>query len=244
MRITSGGNVGIGATIPGVRFVNSGAVSSLGPTLGSDVVGSQALLSNNGLYGMYSGVSTNGDVWHQVQANNGTAVAYNLVLQPSGGKLILGTNASIYAVPAKFEILLNGAIEYGINFKTTSVAAIPLSFITSTGVQAGYVIYDATGTAYTTISDYRLKEDLNPIRGLDLISKINVYDYKWKSSDKRSYGVMAHELQEVIPQAVFKEKDGKEMQSVDYSILVPILVQAIKELKAEIELLKQTYDKI
>jgi hypothetical protein len=46
-------------------------------------------------------------------------------------------------------------------------------------------------------------------------------------------------LQEVVPQAVTGEKDGDNMQGVDYSKLVPILVQAIKELKAEIELLKK-----
>lgn len=233
--------LGIGTASPGVRFVNSGAALSSGPTLGSGTVGSQALLSNNGLYGMYSGVSSNGDVWHQVQRNDGNTAFYNLALQPSGGNLYLGTNAPIYATPSKFQIFFNGAIEYGINFKTDAAAAIPLSFIANTGTQVGYIIYDTTGTAYTTISDYRLKEDLNPINGLDLISKINVYDYKWKEQDKRSYGVLAHELQEIIPQAVFGQKDGAGMQSVDYSLLVPILIDAIKEQQKQIDELKSRF---
>lgn len=234
----SGTNVGIGTANPGVRFVNSGAAFVTGPTLGSGTVGNQALLSSDGLFGMYSGVSSNGDVWHQVQRNDGNTAVYNLVFQPSGGNIYLGTTSSIYATPSKFQILFNGAIEYGINFKTNASAAIPISFIASTGSQVGYIIYDNTGTAYTSISDYRLKEDLNVINGLDLISKINVYDYKWKSADKRSYGVMAHELQEVVPQVVFGEKDGKDMQSVDYSMLVPILIQGIKEQQVQIEELK------
>jgi hypothetical protein len=50
---------------------------------------------------------------------------------------------------------------------------------------------------------------------------------------------MAHELQEVLPQAVGGEKDAEEMQSVDYSKIVPVLVKAIQELKAEVDLLKQ-----
>ena len=239
------GNVGIGTTSPGVKFVNSGAVSSLGPTLGSGAVGSQALLSNNGLYGMYSGVSTNGDVWHQVQRNDANVAVYNLALQPSGGSILIGTTAPVYTPTSKVQVLFNGLSEYGMTFKTTFSVGIALNFINSAGVQVGQVFTDSTSTAYTTTSDYRLKEDLKEIKGLDLISQINVYDYKWKSNDKRSFGVLAHELQEVIPQAVFGEKDKEEnMQSVDYSILVPILVQAIKELKAEIELLKQKYDKI
>ena len=49
---------------------------------------------------------------------------------------------------------------------------------------------------------------------------------------------MAHELQEVVPQAAFGEKDGERMQGVDYSTLVPILIQAIKEQQTQIEELK------
>jgi ABC-type transporter Mla MlaB component len=54
----------------------------------------------------------------------------------------------------------------------------------------------------------------------------------------RDLGVMAHELQEVVPQAAFGEKDSERMQGVDYSTLVPILIQAIKEQQTQIEELK------
>jgi hypothetical protein len=52
-------------------------------------------------------------------------------------------------------------------------------------------------------------------------------------------GVIAHELQEVLPYAVTGVKDGEDMQGVDYSKIVPVLVKAIQELSAEINLLKQ-----
>ena len=71
-----------------------------------------------------------------------------------------------------------------------------------------------------------------------MVSKIPVYDYKWKADESRSYGVMAHELQEVLPDAVVGEKDAEEMQGVDYSKIVPLLVKSIQELKAEIDILK------
>jgi hypothetical protein len=50
--------------------------------------------------------------------------------------------------------------------------------------------------------------------------------------------VLAHELQEVLPHAVFGEKDAQEMQGVDYSKLVPILIKGMQEQQCTINLLK------
>lgn len=240
----STGNVGIGTTSPGVKFVNSGGPFTLEPTLGSGTIGSQALLSNDGLFGLYSGVSSNGDVWQQVQRNDGNLAVYNLALQSKGGNIYIGTNAPVYGTSAKMQFLFNGLNEFGMNFKSTSVSSIPIHFTSSTGTQTGYIFQDATGVFLVSISDYRLKEDLNSFNGLDLISKIKVYDYKWKDQNKRSFGVMAHELQEVIPQSAFGEKDGLTMQGVDYSILVPILIKSIQEQQTQIDDLKQLINKL
>jgi hypothetical protein len=106
------------------------------------------------------------------------------------------------------------------------------------GTQAGAITNSAGGVLYTSVSDYRLKQDLKEYNGLELISSIKTYDYELKLNSSRMYGVMAHELQEVIPYAVNGEKDGKNMQGVDYSKLVPIMIKAIQELKAEIDELK------
>ena len=120
----------------------------------------------------------------------------------------------------------------------TNVGAIV--FRNSASAYCGQItVNGATGvTSYLSASDYRLKEDLKDFKGLDLVSNIKVYDYKWKSADERTYGAVAHELQEVLPQAVNGNKDDEQMQSVDYSKIVPLLVKSIQELKAEIELLK------
>ncbi len=65
-----------------------------------------------------------------------------------------------------------------------------------------------------------------------------MYDFKWKVDDSSSYGVMAHELQEVLPDAVSGEKDGEEMQGVDYSKIVPLLIKSIQELEAKVKILE------
>ena len=89
--------------------------------------------------------------------------------------------------------------------------------------------------SYNTSSDYRLKTDLKNYSGLDLVNKIKTYDFAWKRDSSRMYGVMAHELQTVLPYAVTGKKDAVDangkmiIQSVDYGKLTPILVKAIQE---------------
>ena len=103
----------------------------------------------------------------------------------------------------------------------------------------GTVSVTSSATSYNTSSDYRLKEDLKDFNALEIASKIKMYDFKWKADDTRSYGVMAHELQEVVPQAVSGDKDDQYMQQVDYSKLVPILLKSIQELEARVKELEK-----
>jgi hypothetical protein len=105
----------------------------------------------------------------------------------------------------------------------------------------GTIISTNSSTTYNTSSDYRLKEDLQDFNGLEKVSAIKVYDFKWKNLNERTNGVLAHELAEVLPYAVSGIKDalnheGKiEAQSVDYSKLTPVLVKAIQELTARVQ---------
>lgn len=104
---------------------------------------------------------------------------------------------------------------------------------------------DGGAVLYNTTSDYRLKTDLKNYNGLDLVNKVKTYDYAWKSNNSRMYGVMAHELQEVIPYAVSGKKDAVDKegkiipQAVDYSKLTPILVKAIQEQDMKMKLLEE-----
>jgi hypothetical protein len=107
----------------------------------------------------------------------------------------------------------------------------------------GSINTSGSTTTYNTTSDYRLKQDFKDYNGLDLVSSIKTYDYEWKSDNTRMYGVMAHELAEVIPYAVQGEKDGEQMQSVDYSKLTPILVKAIQEQNQIIQELNERLNK-
>jgi hypothetical protein len=101
-------------------------------------------------------------------------------------------------------------------------------------------------------SDYRLKEDAQEFSGLELVNRIQVYDYAWKADGNREYGVMAHELQAELPYLVTGHKDEVDadgqprIQRVNYAKLVPVLLRAIQEqqemiseLKEQVETIKQ-----
>ena len=121
-----------------------------------------------------------------------------------------------------------------------------IEFFTSAGTSVGSITTSGgTTTNYNTSSDYRLKEDLQPIATpLDRVDLLNPVNFAWKTDGSRVDGFIAHELQEVIPEAVTGEKDAVDeegnpiYQGIDQSKIVPLLVGAIKELRAEIELLK------
>ena len=114
------------------------------------------------------------------------------------------------------------------------------------GTQVGSISVTSTLTAYNVSSDYRLKENIVPLTGaLDKIAQLkpSLYNYKADSSTNIE-GFIAHELQEIVPHAVIGEKDAVDddgnpvYQGVDASFLIPHLVAAVQELKAEIDALK------
>jgi hypothetical protein len=163
------------------------------------------------------------------------------------GQLVVGKSTSIGVEQAGFYVASDDFMSYTNASSDSGDRCLLLNRQQAPGlivefrtgnVTKGDISINSVGVNYNSTSDYRLKEDLKDFNGLDKVSKIPVYDFKWKTDESRSYGVMAHELQEVLPDAVKGDKDAEEMQGVDYSKIVPLLVKSIQELKAEIELLK------
>jgi hypothetical protein len=248
MTLSDNGNVGIGATsptekltvatssFPAASFYRDLDVLSVGPAAQRILIGARkgsVFTSGASITGVLEGDGNNGNIAFDT-LSSGT-LTERMRITSGGNVLINGT--SNFGI-GKLEITYNGQTQTALDIKTTYTEGNNLRFINSSGSVVGSIYSSSTLTAYFTTSDYRLKQDLKPINGLDLVSKIKVYDYEWKLNKTRSYGVLAHELQQVIPEAVNGDKDDEQMQQVDYSKLVPILVQAIKELKAEIEILK------
>ena len=101
--------------------------------------------------------------------------------------------------------------------------------------------------AYGSPSDKRLKENIKPIKSaLDKVNKLQGVTFNWKKSNsildiKEDIGFIAQDVQKVIPELVRKNEDG--MLSMRHQGIAPILLEAIKELKAEIEELKKQVKK-
>jgi hypothetical protein len=108
----------------------------------------------------------------------------------------------------------------------------------------GSISVTTTATAYNTSSDYRLKQNVEPmVGGLTKLAQLKPSTFEFKSEPGAKVdGFIAHEVQAVVPQAVTGEKDGDEMQGLDHSKLVPVLVAAVQELSAKVAALESALE--
>jgi hypothetical protein len=254
MYIKNEGNVGIGTDSPN-NFTNQTSLTVSGTSIGRVDVQVTAG-GGGGIYGSSSQMKMFSNYGMNLALESGTGGITTFATNTaermridSSGNVLIGTSSIAPATQDGFVLYPQGTLhltrvdDYVLYLNRRGSDGV-LARMVNDGVVVGGISVTGTSTTYNTSSDYRLKEDLQDFNGLDKISKIPVYDFKWKVDESRSYGVLAHELQEVIPDAVGGEKDAVNEdesinpQGVDYSKIVPLLVKAIQELEAEIELLK------
>lgn len=129
----------------------------------------------------------------------------------------------------------------------TGNTALRYHMLFNNGAVVGSISTNGSATAFTTSSDYRLKEFIAPIAGaIDRVKQLNPIRFKWKRfpNDPAVDGFLAHEAQSVVPESVTGEKDAVDdagkpsYQGIDQSKLVPLLTAALKESIAKIEALE------
>ena len=96
LRITTDGNVGIGTSSPKARLQSTGATSAATPTGGSATGSAQYLTNDNDAYGMLFGISGGGAGWIQQQRTDATNTQYDLLLNPIGGNVGIGTSSPLF----------------------------------------------------------------------------------------------------------------------------------------------------
>ena len=186
----------------------------------------------------------------------------------SSGNLLVADTTNVGTADHKISIQKNATGRCLGLGTTLTTATILMSFVNGNGT-VGTIQTNGTGTSYVTSSDYRLKEDWQPMSGsIDRVKALNPVNFAWKVDGSRADGFLAHEVQEVVSEAISGTKDEMrteeyevtpavfndegvetaaavmgtrevpEYQGIDQSKLVPLLTSALQEAVAKIESLE------
>ena len=94
-----------------------------------------------------------------------------------------------------------------------------------------------TAANFDNVSDRNLKTNIQTVdNALDIVGDLRGVSFDWKSNGNPSYGVIAQELEQVLPELV---SDG-DPKAVSYNGIIGVLIEAVKELKEEVEELKRS----
>jgi hypothetical protein len=117
----------------------------------------------------------------------------------------------------------------------TTSGTLNVSGISTLGgvVSSGIV----TAVDFNSTSDENLKYNIETVdKALDTVSSLRGVKFDWKEDNRTSYGVIAQELEVVLPDLV----SSGDIKTVNYNGIIGVLIEAIKELRAEVEDLKNS----
>jgi hypothetical protein len=152
--------------------------------------------------------------------------------------LVAGTNITITTDAASDSITINASevdtlaavTSRGATTSTNSTFSGGINLSSSNITNGGLI----TATDFNTTSDMRLKDNITAVQNpLDILAAISGVQFNWKSNGKEAVGVLAQEIEKVLPQIVNTNADG--YKAVSYDSLIPILIEAIKELAAKVK---------
>ena len=99
--------------------------------------------------------------------------------------------------------------------------------------------------AYITYSSLRYKDNVEPIQNaMAKIRNLSGVTYNWKTTNSSDIGFIAEEVGKVMPEIVEWESDGVNAQAMDYTKIIPVLVEALKEQQTEIESQKKIINEL
>jgi hypothetical protein len=206
MRIDSSGNVGIGtSSIPSDMRLYTRTSTATG----------RAFYSDNGVNSGYvvqfanNLTSIGNDFGNPLAFLTGNTERARI---DSSGNLLVGTTSD---VGGRVNITNAGIV---LRLNTTNTSNTAIQFVYNGTTQVGTITTTTTTTAYNTSSDYRLKNIEGAVTNSgEYIDSLKPVQGTWKADGSKFIGLIAHEAQEVSQtQVATGEKDGEEMQGMDY----------------------------
>ena len=241
--IQSGGT-SIGYGITELNFIGS-AVTSIISSAGIATIN---LISGSG------GGGTPGGSDGQVQYNDSSVFAGSSNFTFDGNNVNVGGKLTAKFVNSTWSQVGSGltfTTGIGTNLNVTGVGTIAqlvstnvevsgittVGFITATNLHVSGI---TTAQDFDALSDYRYKTDITTVSdALSKVSELRGVRFNWKESGLPSYGVVAQELEQVLPELVH----GHDPKTVNYNGIIGVLIEAIKDLKEEISTLKDNINK-
>lgn len=157
----------------------------------------------------------------------------------SGSLVVYGSNASIGTNHATMSFHRPGSYAVNMGLDNDNVFRIGGWSAGANRFQmdmSGNLTMAGNVTAY---SDIRLKTNIQTIQNaLDKVMQMRGVSYERIDNGEKNVGVIAQEMKEVLPEVVLEREGEDQFMSVSYGNIVGVLIEAIKELKAEIEVLK------
>ena len=138
-------------------------------------------------------------------------------------------------------------VQAGIETQTGSTAARHHQIFANPNGIVGSISTSGSATAFNTSSDYRLKQDVGPIsQAIARLMHLRPVRFRWKAdpAGPQVDGFIAHEAQEIVPEAVTGFKDQTDesgnpaYQGIDQAKLVPLLAAALQEAVSRIDALE------
>jgi hypothetical protein len=221
---TSALATGSALTFDGTNFATTGKVSGTNLT----VTGGSA--SGNSMYL----AATNEIAW----STNGS----ERIRVDASGNFLQNTSSTLGTT--WFNLYGASSSKNGIAIQNSSDAGTIYSLFirNASNTLIGSINNNGSATAFSTSSDYRLKHDVQPMtNALAKVVALKPVTYKWNSDNSESQGFIAHELAEIVPEAVSGEKDAVnedgsiKPQGIDTSFLVATLTAAIQEQQTMIQ---------
>jgi hypothetical protein len=173
----------------------------------------------------------------------------------SSGQLLFGTTGATNAFYNRINIWEATSTQTGIYMQKYNQVEVQIGFKSGTNTDffigtgsttlGTYGVYLAnSGTSWVSVSDERQKDIIEPIE--DALTKINTFrtvigKYKHDTNNVRRPFLIAQDVQAVFPEAVKVQEDEEALLGLAYTDVIPLLVAAIKELKAEFDAYKATH---